>query len=271
MILLGRLLCLSFVASMAGAEETHSQAASPRPTTDFHAFVNWDFHHRKKLKGWQATALAIQRSLAQWSPGRSTHRLVENGDPAALRGFLHALPARAGCELSIVYLASHQSPAGEWDFVQGKLESLNAILTAAAVPRHPARIVILDACFAEAVRRDVKWEREWGSPGLFAAGESEETQELDFRSPQPVDLRRRYPAASAWLRENLGPAWDGRLSFLGFVWVQTFVTTRIPPADMKAWSEFLRRCEQTAGEFRKNAGKRLASQVTMAPAAPPLR
>ena len=257
---------------------THAADAPPRPSpqarADLHSFVNWDFHHRKSLRGWRATATAIQRTLAQWYPGRSPHTLVENGDPAALREFFHRLPASSDCDFSIVYLASHQSPAGEWDFVQRQMEPLSRLATASDIPGHRARIVIVDACFAAAVQREPAWQRAWRSASLFAASDAEETQELNFRSPQPIDLRRRYPAAAVWLRENMGRDWDGRLSFLGFVWVQTFVTSTSAPADQKGWSEFLRRCEETAAEFLRTGDKKLASQVTFSPAAgssPPVR
>ena len=264
---------------MAGAVEKRHQATPPGPRVDFHAFVNWDFRHRKSLKGWRATSVAIQRSIEQWYPGRSPHTVVENGTAAELRNFLHTLPTGSDCNFSIVYLASHQSPAGEWDFVQNGLARLNEIVAGSHIPRHPARIVIVDACYAAAVQRDPIWEREWRSPSVFAALDSEEVLDLNFRNPQPLDLRRRYPAAIAWLNENLGRKWDGRLSFFGFVWVQTFVTSTAAPGDLKGWEEFLRRCEATAAEFRTNGDRRLASQVTFRPCAtspspkgaPPLR
>ena len=222
-----------------------------------------------KLKGWRATAIAIQKMLGEWYPERSTHTLVENGTGGTLREFLQSLPTRADCELSVVYLASHQSPNGEWDFVQKKLESLNTIIGEANAPGHPARIVIVDACFAAALQREPVWDRALESLTLFASLANEVTQELDFRSPQPIDLRRRYPVTAAWLDEHMGKSWDGRLSFLGFVWVQTFVTTKTAPVDLKGWSGFLRRCEETADEFRRNGDKRLASRVTFSPIGAP--
>lgn len=251
------LLCLSVPGGIIRSDDGRAARA------DFHGFVNWDFRHRRKLYGWKATAIAIQKTLNEWYPGRSTHTLVENGTSETLREFFHALPTRAG-ELSIVYLASHQSPEGEWDFVQKKLERMGPLAEESKIPRHPARIVIVDACYAAVLQRDPAWNRAWQSLTVFASLATEVTQELDFRSPQPIDLRRRYPATAAWLNEHLGKSWDGKLSFLGFVWVQTFVMSKIVPADQKGWSDFLRRCEETADEFRRNGSKRLASRVTIA-------
>jgi len=148
------------------------------------------------------------------------------------------LPTRAESELSVVYLASHQSPEGKWDFVQRKLEPLSTIAGDSNIPGHPVRMVIVDACYAAAFRRDPVWDSAWQSSFLFAADADEETQELNFRSPQPVDLGRRYPAATAWLNQHMGKGWDGKLSFLGFVWVQTFVTSKGVPVSQDGWREF---------------------------------
>jgi hypothetical protein len=262
-ILLSRLLCVALILGGNGVAVARPQPAASRPEVAFRGFVNWDFRHRRKLKGWKATAIAIQKMLDEWHPGRTTHTLVENGTPGDLRKFLHSLPTRADCDLSIVYLASHQSPAAEWDFVQKKLESLDTIVGDSDIPRNSARIVIVDACYAAALGRKPAWEHAVQSLTLFASLADEETQELDFRSPQPVDLRRRYPAASEWLNGHMGKEWNGKLSFLGFVWVQTFVTSKNAPRNQKSWVEFLQRCGQTAEEFRRNADKRLASEVTL--------
>jgi len=272
--LIAGMLSLIAVTGGSAASEVRPRSAGFRPAVALHGFVNWDFWHRRKLKGWRGTETAIRKTLEQWYPGSAAHTLTENGTPDALRGFLHSLPARAECDLSVVYLASHQSPEGKWDFVQRKLEPLNTIVGESGIPRHPARIVIVDACYAAALRQAPAWDREWRSLVLFAASADEETQELDFHSPQPVDLTRRYPAAAAWLNEHMGKAWDGRLSFLGFVWVQTFVTSKNAPVHQSGWSDFLRRCEQTADEFRRNTDKRLASRVAFSPlpaAGAPLR
>ncbi|MCX6981367.1 MAG: hypothetical protein NTV08_11530 [Verrucomicrobia bacterium] len=259
-------LCIALLCLALPAAEVRTQAPASRPQADFHAFVNWNFRHRQKLKGWRATAAAIRHTLEQCHYRRLPGTFVENGSKETLREFLHALPNRSQCDLSIVYLASHQSADAKWDFVQRGLEPMGTIVTDAKIPRHSNRIVILDTCFAASVRQRPAWDRDLGSATLFAASATEETRELDFSAPQPIDLRRRYPAAAAWLDQHMGREWNGRLSFLGFVWVQTFVTSKTPPTDGKGWAEFLRCCERTAEEFRQNGDRRLASRVTFIPA-----
>lgn len=256
------LLCLTLLTGRISAAENRFATPVSRTRTDVHSFVNWNFWHRNRLRGWLSTEMAIRKTLEQWFARRPAHTLIENGSPSELRDFFQALPTRADCDLSIVYLASHQAPDGLWEFVQRERKSLSAIVAGADIPGHPFRIVIVDACYAAVLQAKPDWVRAMGYPTLFAALASEETYELNFRGPRSDDLRRRYPAASAWLDEQMGGEWNGRLSFLGFVWVQTFLTARRAPTDRAGWSEFLRRCGETAEEFRRNGDSRLASQVT---------
>ena len=91
MLLLFLLSGLAFtVPGGIHAAETAPQPAVARTKVDLHSFVNWDFRHRPKLKGWRATATAIQRTLEQCYPARSAHSLTENGTKDALRDFFHA-------------------------------------------------------------------------------------------------------------------------------------------------------------------------------------
>src|SRR2546426_12842281 len=116
-----KLLVLSSLLLASGTVQAQTPGElRTRPASSISArldsFVNWDYRHRKKLKGWQTTALVIQRTLSEWYPaGHSSALLVENQPPAGLPKFLSALPARRDCNFSLVYLASHQSPAGESD------------------------------------------------------------------------------------------------------------------------------------------------------------
>ncbi|MDQ3622425.1 MAG: hypothetical protein M3463_08055 [Verrucomicrobiota bacterium] len=74
-------------------------------------------------------------------------------------------------------------------------------------------------------------------------------------------MKRRYPAAAAWLEPSLGKGWDRSLSFLGFVWVQTCLDSAGPPTTRAELTHFLERCAATAGEFRQKTSKRLSSEV----------
>lgn len=254
-------LCLAF--TQLGASENRPQAPGTPSKADFAGFVNWDFTQRKKLAGWKNTARVIERTIQTWYPSTRIHTLAENGTRQDLEKFLGSLPSKKQCDLSIVYLASHQSPAAEWSFPKDRVCLLGEIIAASQIPPHPRRIVILDACFASAAGDDPGWNRIWKSQTLFAASPSEETMELDFRSPQPVDMRRRYPAVTAWLNHSLGKEWNGKLSFLGFVWVQAFLENKGAPSDKKDWNDFMRKCQKFADDFKKHTDRKLASQIIL--------
>jgi len=242
-------------------------AAAEKPpaarTVCFDAFVNWDFHHRPKLRGCKATAQVIQRTLDAWRLQDRGHLVVENGTPDALRLFFSALPGDENCDINLVYLASHQSPRGQWDFTQKKLLPLNVLLAEAKIPVHSQRIVLLDTCFAAAMQGQQPWRENLTPTSLFASTASEETPEVNFHTPQPVDFAHRYPSAFAWLKECLGKKWDGKISFLGFVWVQTFLSVKDPPSEMRDWIDFLQKCQSTAREFRDKVSKKASSEIIL--------
>lgn len=230
----------------------------------FSGFVNWDFHHRRNLKSWKTTAIVIQRTLHLWYPQHMEGSIVENGSPEVFQQFLQSLPVEKDCGISLVYLASHQSPSREWDFTQKKVVLLDNLLERAKVPPHAGRIVILDACYSEAVAHQPLWRQKLGPISLFASIASEETPEANFHSPQPVDFAHRYPAAYVWLKDCLGRNWDGKISFLGFVWLQTFLSEKSAPASLSEWVNFLQRCQSTAAEFRRKVSRSSSSEVTLA-------
>lgn len=230
------------------------------------AFVNWDFRHRQKLRAWKTTAFVIRRTLELWYPQYSAASLVENGTPEAFRQFLHALPDEQQCGgVSLVYLASHQSPAGEWDFPEDKLVPLDSLLAGAGIPGNPRRIVILDTCYAAAADDQAAGWKQLAPEALFASPASAETPEANFHSPQPVDFAHRYPAEYAWLKDCLGREWDGKISFLGFIWVQTFLMEKNPPRGTEGWLAFMRQCHANSVAFRDKVSKRSSSEVTLAP------
>jgi hypothetical protein len=261
--LLSSLLCATVTGLRLYGAENVLEAHIANAKVCFDGFVNWDFQHRQKLRSWKATALVIQRTLEFWYPRTRNHSLVENGSAETFRQFLHSLPREQDCDFSFVYLASHQSPAGEWDFTQQKSTLLNRLLDGTKIPAHARRIVILDACFAAAVQREAPWQQKLGPISLFASLASEETPEVNFHSPQPVDFAHRYPAAFGWLKDCLGKKWDGKISFLGFVWVQSFLMVKNRPADLKRWIDFMQRCQLVAKEFRENVNRKLSSEITV--------
>lgn len=256
-----RLLILAILFTTAGSQLRAAEKDSAAGRVCFTGFVNWDFHHRQKLRAWKTTAQVIQQTLDAWHIQSRPHLLVENGSPESLRQFLHALPAKNSCDIGLVYLASHQSAAAEWDFTQKQTWLVDDIVAGTTIPTHPRRIVILDACFAAALPQPTRLRL--APIFLFASSPSEETPMVDFHTPQPVDFAHRYPATFAWLKECLGQRWDGKISFLGFVWAETFLAAKKGPDTIRDWIDFLHQCQSTARGFRENVSRKASSEFIL--------
>ncbi|MGB8354951.1 MAG: hypothetical protein WCD79_13735 [Chthoniobacteraceae bacterium] len=261
-LVLPAVLCAAAFGGRLDAAEKPAQPPRATISVGFDGFVNWDFHHRMKLVGWKTTAQVIQRTLDLWYPRHARFSTMENGSPDAFEAFLHALPGKKDCDISIVYLASHQSPVAEWDYTQRKYLTLRRALQETDVTPHPGRIVILDACYSAAALHYPIWQQKFAPVTLFASSASEETPDVNFHHSSPVNFARRYPEAYAWLKKNLGWGWDGRISYLGFVWVQSFVTSKSPPASLDDWVHFLQRCQAVSDDYRANVSRIPSSEVT---------
>jgi hypothetical protein len=225
----------------------------------FDAFVEWDFRHRQKLRGWRATALLIRETLRRWEPG-GVGRLLENGSRAGAREFLRTLPGADASGLSLVYLATHQSSEGEWDFTGRGIESVAAILQETPMPAHRTRVVIVDACHADAARAAI-----FSSAALsvFSAAADELAYEVRWFDRQPIDFPKRYPAETAWVKSCLGRGWDGRLSFFGFAFARAVCATNEPPRDLAEWEAFFRRCAEMGAILQETPGRKLASRISV--------
>jgi hypothetical protein len=246
------------------AEKANTPALRAAADFRFDAFVNWDYvpFYRNKLKGWKNASLLIRQTLAEWSGESVDGKIVENGGPEALRQFLAALKSDGGFHL--VYLASHQSPAGEWEFIDRQKIGWERLIDGLNLSPAPRRIVVWDACFAAAVPES--WRSKLAAKGqiLFASSAREPTFELILNRRQPVWFEKRFPREMAWIRDRFGEKWlrkDGRMSFLGFVWLQAFLETETPPQSPADWERFFRACEAKAASFRENANRKLSSNV----------
>lgn len=244
--------------------------ASPGPTTTaatavaapagvaFDAFVLWDYRRRDNLSAWRTTAHALANAVAAAAadpkPGSP---VIENGGPAELRKFCAGAGRRA--PISVVYLAAHQAVNGAWEFLDGSKERVGAVV--GAMPPHPARFVIVDACHAAALVPDLLARPAAVAGVLAASRRGEEAHELSYRRPWPIDLRQRYPRLGDWLGQTLGPQWDGRLSFLGFVWLECWRARAAPPGSVAEWRAFMADCERFAAEFARGRGRRLATEL----------
>jgi hypothetical protein len=259
------LFFMAFIAASCGALGTAEPAVPPRHTSritaDCSAAVNWDFARLPKLDAWRNTSLVIRKTMAQWYPPGISGRTIENAGRESLRGFFSVLSKSEASDWSIVYLASHQSRGGQWQFSNDPSASWAEILGGIQCPPKGGRFVILDACFAEAADSDALISGTRAKGILFASARPEEAHEMDFERRFPIDAARRFPAESRWLRGVLGREWDGRISFLGFVWLRAFLATPGAPHSMEDWNAFFRLCENLAHEFRGGRGAALATTI----------
>lgn len=252
--------------SVPGENQGSPQAAGKAPYR-LDAFVNWDYRHRPKLKGWRNTAILIRQILAEWNKGAVGGETVENGGPSGLQGFLGKLDSpKTGGAAHLIYLSSHQSPAGEWEFPNRQKIPWENLLADLSLPPDPHRIIILDVCHAAAVPD--KWQRQLAPQGysLLASSPQELTFELILNRRQPVWFKKRYPQEIAWLEQHFGEKWlrtDSRVSFLGFIWLRVFLKTQEAPRSGADWDRFLRRCEAEAVAFRNESSRKLSSTLQM--------
>lgn len=252
----------------------HAEPARQAPVTtiSFSSAVNWEFTRLEKLDAWRNTAVVLRKSLAQWYPPDVSGSTVENVDREALRTFFTRLSNSEAGGWNIVYLASHQTRDGLWQFPHDREQSWPEILAGVHATPTIHRIVIVDACFAEAADGGILM-RGTGAKGiLFAALRSEAVHEINFRRRFPLDVARRFPAEARWLRDSLGADWDGRVSFFGLIWLQAFLTTAHAPRNVEDWNDFFHRCETLGREFRNGRGETLATTVrfvTYPPSAAP--
>lgn len=249
------------LAAIGREEATIDPRRTSGITAGFSAAVNWDFNRLQKLDAWQNSALILRKTLAQWYPSRTDGLAVENGGRETLHGFFTRLAKTGPEDWSVVCLASHQSRDGLWQFPHDSPQSWAEIFSDTTTRPNPARFVVIDACYAEAADSTVVMRGTGASGVLYASNRTEEVHELNFDRRFPIDLARRYPAEAKWLHDSLGPAWNGRTSFLGFIWLRAFLATPRAPRNIEDWHQFFGLCERLARDFRGGRGSTLATTV----------
>ena len=265
-------LAIPVFLSVAAASELREGAPGRTMAAEGYSFaaaVSSDYGWGKSLIGWEATSLAVQATLAEWqpSPNLKPALMVRNPSPAGLRRFLECLPGAGSGKIQVIYLAAQHTRGGAWQFTgRGAGAVAWGELLQNAPPAHPCRVVILDVCYAAAVVTQPAWTNQLGvAATLLASGSDELTWELDFSNRQPVNLVVRFPAAHDWLKHHLPATWDGRLSYLGLIWVQAFLQTPQPPQTVREWQIFFDRCVAESRRFQAEVCRQRASTIRRFP------
>jgi len=248
-----------FAAVWGRAQDAEKGPTGPR--VRFDSFVNENYRHLPALHGWQNTRAVMASSLAGWFLILEQGQAVTDGTPDQLADFLKKLPGAKDCDISVVYLASQQSARGDWEFVGKERCNWSDLLRESKIPPHPSRIVVMDSCYARVVGDMEGWEK-LATLSLFAASGDERAWELDLSTKVPIDFRRRYPGAWAWSRRRLPEDWDGRISFLGLMWMEACAGWKEAPVTITEWERFFGRCEELAHRFRELHGRRWFSTLS---------
>jgi hypothetical protein len=202
--------------------------------------------------------MVLERSLEKWkgSPVRST--LQENPSVSEFEKFW---TKNSGSGFRILYVAGHQSTEGELSLNNGQ----TLVLSNAHVPKLPPSrggLVLWDTCYADSARLFLPLQ-SLRLPVVWASTANEKTWEVDFHRRKPVDLTGRYPREAAWLKQNMPKNWDGRISFLGLVWLRTFLETPTAPQNAGEWKAFADRLAVQSREFPALQESALASTITV--------
>ncbi len=220
-------------------------------------FVNWQYPRQDDLKGWFWTAHAIQRTLVLWGLANDDPPQIVQGSATAFSEFVQKQESR---KPGLIYLASHQTKNGSWDFPDKTSQPLAPDFE--RLMQNGSPIIVLDACHAGAVMEAIQKGKS-PSKILLAARSDQKTYELNFKRHRPYDAPRRLPQLRDWLKRELPPNWDGRISFLGMAWVTAFLNTPSAPKNEAEWTRFLTKVCEAGHDFRENESKRFSSDLIL--------
>lgn len=228
----------------------------------FFSIVSSGYERGRELSGWNAARLALQAALQEWYGPDIFSISRQDPSPDDARQFFSSLPGTDGT-VHLVYIGARCTAEPAWRFTGGAGDVPWVILLNQSVPSADrSRLIILDVCHAESVVSLPVWKSALHPASvLSAAATGELTYELNFSVRQPVDLCKRFPETAQWLKKNLPADWNGRISYLGFIWVRTFLHTGTPPQSANDWLLFFKRCEEEAVIFRQQTGWLNASTI----------
>jgi len=247
-------VCLAFTVSGAA-----SGASSP--SLGYASFVCWNYPQLPKLLAWKETEKVIAATLTESYPGLQKLPRQENGSPGELNDFLRRLPD-APDQITLVYLAAHQSPAGQWYFPDHSVVDWGSIMAALPKLKNPRRIVLLDCCYASAAGRWPDWTQKIAPACLLASPGDRPTPDLFALRRRPVDWAVLFPGASLWLRQHHFVDSDERISFFGLVWLEAWTKEASPPRNWNEWSQFAQTMTQIAHHASTRINANSVSEIT---------
>ena len=237
-------------------------AASSTHAGNYASLVCWDYSQLPKLQAWKETERILTTTLTEAYP--SLHKLSreENGSPGQLKDFLRKLPD-APEQFTIVYLAAHQSPGGQWYFPDRSVADWGSLMADLPTLKNPHRIVLLDCCFAQAASRWADWPEKIAPACIFASPADRPTPDLFVFHRRPVDWARVvFPGHSRWLRQHRVTDSDERISFFGVAWLEAWTKQSSPPRTMADWNELGQTMTQIARQASTQIHAKFVSTIS---------
>jgi len=213
-----------------------ARAAEPAaPAPGYASFVCWDYSQLPQLRAWKESEKIIAATLTEAYPALQKLPRIENGTPEQLNDFFRKLPD-AHDRLTIVYLAAHQSPGGQWVFPDRRVADWGSLMENLPTPKNPQRLVLLDCCYATSASRWPGWSQKIAPACLFASPGTHITPDLFIYWRRPVDWAELFPGASRWLRQHHFDDSDERISYFGLVWLEAWTRNTAPPQSLADWN-----------------------------------
>ncbi|NJK91053.1 MAG: hypothetical protein HC904_03985 [Blastochloris sp.] len=95
-------------------------ALEPEVSATVHSFISVDYRHRPALPGARETGRVLEGTMVAWYGAGTKGVGLENPRPDQWPVFVQSLPPAHASRWSLVYIAGHQSAAGEMDFITKK-------------------------------------------------------------------------------------------------------------------------------------------------------
>jgi hypothetical protein len=228
-------LLLVLCVALAVPPSAPAEPGTPAPVLGYASFVCWDYARLPQLRAWKESEKIIATTLAEAYPGLQKLSREENDSPGQLQDFLRKLPDAPG-QLTVVYLAAHQSPAGQWYFPDGSVADWGTIMAGLPKLKSVGCIVLLDSCYAQAASQWPDWPDKIAPECLYASSANEVTPDLFVFWRRPVDWAELFPGASRWLRQHHVDDSDERISYLGLVWLEAWTKQPSPPRTLADWN-----------------------------------
>ncbi len=251
----GFVLALGLIFPLTLSAETSSAPLN------YASAVCWKYEHLPHLRAWQETEKIILTALAEGVPQLHSLAREQNDSAEQLQEFFRKLPD-SDDSLTIIYLAAHQSPAGQWYFPDGTEHSWGSLIEGLAKLKSIHRLVLLDCCYAQSAALWPGWPDKIAPACLFAAPANRPTPDLLVFHRRPVDWATYFPKAVPWLKQHHFSNSDERISFFGLVWLEAWLDQPATPQNLAGWKDLSQTMEQIVQRTSPNVRADAISEIS---------